>query len=111
MMGWISSFIKWLSTPFGGGPVPGKDPKVDAIQAAAVKACGFLPLAETVASIIGASAPGVLTATSAANYICNIVTKTAPIPTAQTLYSPNGRKVESWQAPDGTLIQGTFVNK
>ncbi len=110
MMAWISSFIKWLQTPFGGGPAPGVDPKVDAIQAAAVEACGFLPVAETVISIIGATAPGALTAVSAARYICNIVQKTPPVAQPLTLLGgSDSERVQTWVAPDGTVIKGKFV--
>lgn len=114
MMKWISAFINWLSRPFGSGVVPGENPQVDAIQKAAVTACGFLPLADTVLSIVGSAAPGAMTASSAANYICNIVTKTPPVASpagAATLMSGQAAGVQTWQAPDGRVIQGSFVGR
>ena len=54
-----------ITNPFTNQPITAAD-----VQQAAVQACGFLPTASTVASILTAGNPAVDTAASIASAIC-----------------------------------------
>lgn len=76
-MSWLTSFFSWVFGLFGGPPAP-DSAQVVAIQAAAVKACGFLPMAESVVALLGTVNPAVTTASAIASQICAAVAKAKP---------------------------------
>jgi hypothetical protein len=107
-MSWISSFFNWLGSFVKSGPDPAK---ITAIQAAVVKACGFLPMAESVAAMLSAGNPAVVTVSAIANQICVIV-KNAPTPVAPlTLAGVSGQAatMTQWGTVNGVPVQGVFV--
>lgn len=116
-MSWLSSFFTWVKNLITGGSATSE--QIVAIQTAAVKLCGFLPMAESVAVLVATSAPGVLTVTTVAHQICNIVTKTqpvvsAPVPVTAVLSLAGGEappQIETYVTPEGITIQGSFVRK
>lgn len=100
-MNWL---FGWLARLLGG-----TDSRlVVKIQAATVKACGFLPMAETVAALVAAGNPAVTTATLIAKKIC--VAVTAPRPAILGLSSMSG-EVANPIIVDGVVIEGEFINK
>lgn len=81
------------------------------VQEATVKACGFMPVASTVAAILDATGvtggAGVMASTAAAA-ICTAVTK----PAVHALGDFDGAKKEGAVAEyDGVAIRGYFVDK
>jgi hypothetical protein len=113
MMSWFSSITSWISNLFFPSLPDGGDPeKVAKIQAAAVKICGFLPMAETVAQILGTANPAVFTVSSVANSICKAVTKTPmPTPIAASLMSGAKEAPQTYGTVNGVPVQGVFVGK
>jgi hypothetical protein len=69
------------------------------VEDAAVAACGFLPAATTIATIISAS-PSVLTATQIAQLICSAVTKKSAVRGSHPTVNVGGKAV---------VVEGKFV--
>jgi hypothetical protein len=78
------------------------DSQVKDVQAAAVKACGFLPTASSVAAILSAGNPAVTGVTAVATAICAAVTKVAP--------QARGLEQECPRV-NGVCVEGEFVPK
>ncbi len=73
--------VSTLALALGGCGVLGKDggPSIGDVQSIAVKACAFLPTAETVGKIIAANSPALNTSAAVASAICAaIVPKAGP---------------------------------
>ena len=85
------------------------DSQVKDVQAAAVKACGFLPTASSVAAILSAGNPAVTGVTAVATAICAAVTKVCA---AVTKVAPQARGLEQ-ECPrvNGVCVEGEFVPK
>jgi hypothetical protein len=100
-MNWIDSFFHWLATWFSSAP---EGSTVAKVQAATVKACGFLPTAETVIALIPLQHPAKDLAVVLAKKICTAVTKS---------YTASRTMGEKKMLPevDGVLIEGEYVNK
>lgn len=113
-MNWFKPIISWLGSLLGLS-TPSADPvKVAQIQAAAVKACGFLPMADSVAALVAAQNPAVASVTLVAAQICRVVLSR---PTAQPTMglmssdqSPDAPPVApTWGEINGVPIQGVFI--
>jgi hypothetical protein len=102
--------FSWMRGLMGGAPADNSE-QVAAIQAAAVKACGFLPMAESVASMVAAGNPAVISVTVIATQICKIVTKTKPLPAMQLISQGSGPRLQQWDAGNGLILKGAFVKK
>jgi hypothetical protein len=76
--------------------------EIDTVQRLTVQCCGFLPTVGTVASIVTAGNPTVLTATAVATAICSAV---SPTKTAQGLLSMDGPPTVN-----GVVVEGGFVS-
>ena len=74
---------------------------VDEVIETTVDACGFLPTAATVANIIAAGNPSMMTATAIAGAICAAVTPKPPIMGL----------MEAVPMVNGVPIEGHFVRK
>lgn len=96
-MSWWTRFKNWLH-----GVDISDD--VQLIQAMVVKSCGFLPTASTVAAILTAGNPTVLTASAIAGSICAAVK-------ASSLVSVYGLLGGDAEVPtvNGVKIEGEFV--
>jgi len=82
-------------------PTTGDVVKVTDVRTAAVAACGFLPTAETVASIIRTNDPKLATASAIAEAICAAITAKPSNSGAVTLFS-----VPSVPKVNGVPIKG-----
>lgn len=82
-----------------GTTTPGVTTTIADVQAIVSSACGFLPAATTIASII-TSNPAVATGSQIAQVICNAVTKKAAYKGAVPTVTVNGQVIE---------IKGHFV--
>lgn len=82
----------------GGGPAPGPTDIVKQIQAIAVGACGFLPVASTVIGILNGNG-AIMTAEAIAQAICGAVS------------GPRARMARSSGVPRvmGVPVRGRFV--
>jgi hypothetical protein len=100
-MNWIDSFFHWLATWFSSAP---EGSTVAKVQAATVKACGFLPTAETVVALIPLQHPAKDMAVLLARKICTAVTKS---------YTASRTMGEPKLLPevDGVIIEGEYINK
>lgn len=82
------------------------DPTTDAILAATVKACGFLPTVSTVTGIIASFVPGGAPVnslvTSIASSICNAVAPKASAMRRGAVLTP--------PIVNGVIIEGRFIN-
>ena len=109
-MSWLSGIMSWIASLFGSDNKLGRS--VVQIQASTVKACGFLPMAETVGALIAvnspASAPGIATVALIANKICAAVTKVRPIRLVQAGMSS---ATPGLPTVDGVVIEGEFVER
>ena len=107
-MSWLSSFFSWVKNLVTGSTTTSE--QIVAIQVAAVKLCGFLPLAESVTAIVAQGNPAVMTAAAVANKICSIVTRVNPLPTEKVLMGLKEEPVviQTWKA-NGVTIQGSFI--
>jgi len=82
-----------------GTPTPSVVTTISDVQAVVSSACGFLPAATTIASIITAN-PAVATASQIAGIICDAVTKKAAYRGTVPTVTVNGQVIE---------IKGRFV--
>lgn len=107
-MSWLSSFFSWVKNLVTGSTTTSE--QIVAIQVAAVKLCGFLPLAESITAIIAQGNPAVVTAAAVATRICAIVKTVPPLPTEKVLMGLKEEPVviHTWQA-NGVTIQGSFI--
>lgn len=108
-MSWFTGLFSWLTNLFSKSD---NSQLIVKIQAATVKACGFLPMAESVASLIAAN-PTVLAIEAIANSICSVVKFTKPQTTmimvdSGILGSPTVPGPDVWIV-NGVLVHGEFV--
>jgi len=97
-MNWL---LDWLKTLFAAR-IDG--PTIHKIQAATVKACGFLPMAESVLALTSAG-PAAISVALVARQICAVVTSTTPQPLQLTSTLPR-----TWIV-NGVEVHGDFVNR
>jgi hypothetical protein len=97
-MNWLTSLFNWF---FSSGAV--SPATILKVQAATVRACGFLPAAETIAQLVAPGNPGVAAASIIAQKICGAVNA----PNKMWLGAMNGEP----QKPmvDGVVIEGEFI--
>jgi len=76
---------------------------IEQVRQAAVAACGFLPTVETVAGIISAGNPIIITASGIANAICAAAAAVPPTLQARRKAAP--------PMVNGVVIHGRFVRK
>lgn len=98
----------------GVTPVPGPRPittgninigaTISAAEAAAVKACGFLPTEQTITSILATFVPSTAVPISIGNQIASMICN-AVVPKASS------RRRLSMPIVNGVRIQGSFVSK
>jgi hypothetical protein len=102
-MSWLTGFFSWVGSLFG--VVSTNTDEVVKIQAAAVRACGFLPTMETVLSLMAVvvPVPGMSVGTVVAKKICFAVNN------AKKISSLVGDE-ELKPMIDGVVIEGEFVN-
>lgn len=79
-MGWYSAFIDWVVSLFTHNQDPNNE-KVTAIQAAAVKTCGFLPMYDSVIALLATGFPPAAQVSTIANAICHAVNSQNPVAT------------------------------
>lgn len=94
LLTWI---LSWFRRP--------DDNAVLDVQAAAVKACGFLPAASSVAEIIAAGNPAVTSAVAIATMICKAVTASVP----QSFVGITQQSPAPPLIVNGIYIKGRFV--
>ncbi len=111
-MNWLSSALSWVLGLFGSPPITGDPTKVAQIQAQVVKACGFLPMAETVVAILAQGNPAVLTVAAVATSICRVVSKVpTPIATMGLMSIGDVEDPPVYGEVNGVPVQGVFVGK
>jgi hypothetical protein len=111
-MNWFSSALSWVLGIFGSPPISGDPTKVAQIQAKVVKACGFLPMAETVAAILAQGNPAVITVAAVASSICKVVSKVpTPIAAMGLMSTGDVEDPPVYGEVNGVPIQGVFVTK
>jgi hypothetical protein len=98
-MNWLTSLFNWFFTSGAVSPAT-----ILKVQAATVKACGFLPAAETVAQLVAPGNPGVAVASVLAQRICGAVGAPKQM-WAGVMSNPNPVPMV-----DGVVIEGEFIN-
>jgi hypothetical protein len=107
-MSWLSNIWSWFLGLFSAD-------KVKQIQAATVEACSFLPTAASVANILAANNPTLITAEGIALAICTAIkggnVEAAPAATViQSLMAP-GEAPAVVVDVQGLKVEGSFVGK
>lgn len=108
-MNWLGAIVSWIGSLFGGSTAADST-KVTQIQAAAVKACGFLPMAESVAAMISAGNPAVISVAAIAGQICTVVkAKPVPVSVMGLMEGDVPPPPPTWGTVNGVPIQGVFI--
>ena len=89
-----------VNTTTPTGTTPATNVTVSDVQSLVQTACGFLPAATTIASIIAANNPAVATGSQIAQVVCDAVTKKKALRGAAPTVTVNGQVIE---------VKGRFV--
>lgn len=105
-MNWLSGIFVWLASLFNGSTSISEI--VTKVQAYTVQLCGFLPMAESVVALLGAT-PVATGAMVIARKICAAVQ--VEVQERSTVLTLGGDDKPTTVIVDGVVVQGTFVDK
>ena len=110
-MNWLVAIMRWIVDTITGYSSTPRDDKVAQIQAAAVQACGFLPMYESVIALLAVTTPATATATAIATSICAAITKNGLKPALAEASMLGIAQQVSYVVVNGVTVKGTMVGK
>jgi hypothetical protein len=107
-MNWVTAIVQWVMSLLSGEP--SDNAKAREIQAAAVMACGFLPMYNSVLQLLASAFPPAVAVSTVASAICSAVSTQGVNPVA-TLADMTGAptKQAQWVMVNGVKVMGAKV--